>query len=239
MIYLLLFLIVVLSGLTVFLLKGSDQKKIKLLLSFSGSYLLAVSLLHLVPEIYLSSTEDSLIGIYILLGFFVQILLEYFSKGIEHGHVHLHKHDHHTHAFPFAVVASLCFHSFLEGMPLASIVNNRDYFNQLLIGIILHNIPISLVLMSLLLQSSGKVKAFTWLIIFALMLPLGAGVNFLLEGKLISEIMNYHQIILAIVVGIFLHISTTILFESTENHRFNLYKFISILLGAGLAMVNL
>lgn len=239
MIYLLLFLMVVLSGLSVFLLKVTDQKKIKLLLAFSGSYLLAVSLLHLVPEIYRSSTEESMIGIYILLGFFIQLLLEYSSKGIEHGHVHLHKRDHHAHGFPLAVVASLCIHSFLEGMPLASIVNNEDYFNQLLIGIILHNIPVSIVLMSLLLQSSGKVKAFAWLVIFALMLPLGAGVNFLLEGKFISEIINYHQIILAIVVGIFLHISTTILFESSENHRFNLYKFISILLGAGMGMVNL
>lgn len=239
MIYLLLFLIVILSGLSVLLLKSSSPKRIKLLLSFSGSYLLAVSLLHLVPEIYRSSPEESMIGIYILLGFFIQILLEYFSKGIEHGHVHLHKHDHHEHAFPFAVVASLCIHSFLEGMPLATIVNNNDYFNQLLIGIILHNIPISFVLMTLLLQSSGKTRAFAWLVIFALMLPLGAAVNFFLEGKLISDIINYNQIILAIVVGIFLHISTTILFESSENHRFNLYKFITILFGAGLGMLNL
>lgn len=239
MIYLLLFLIVILSGLSVFLLKNANPKKIKLLLSFSGAYLLSVSLLHLVPEIYRSSPDGGFIGIYILLGFFIQILLEYFSKGIEHGHVHLHKNDNHKHAFPLAVVASLCIHSFLEGMPLATIVNKGDYFNQLLIGIILHNIPISIVLMSLLLQSSERKKAFSWLVIFALMLPLGAAVNYFLEDKFITRVLNYNEIILAVVVGIFLHISTTILFESSENHRFNLYKFISILLGAGLAMVNL
>lgn len=261
MIYLLLFLLVVLSGLSVFLLKSASPKKIKLLLSFSGSYLLAISLLHLIPEIYRSSTVESFIGIYILLGFFIQILLEYFSKGIEHGHIHLHKphttehshsasekggihhHSHHSemnlHSFPFAIVASLCIHSFLEGMPLATAVNNGDYFNALLIGIILHNIPISIVLMTLLLQAVSKKTALLWLVIFALMLPLGAAFNYFLEGKLMGELLNYNQIILALVVGIFLHISTTILFESSENHRFNLYKFISILIGAGLAFVNL
>ena len=237
MIYFLLFSVVILSGLSVFLLKSANPKKIKLLLSFSGAYLLSVSLLGLIPEIYRSSTTNNYIGLFILLGFFIQIMLEYFSKGIEHGHIHLH--ENHHHAFPVAVVASLCTHSFLEGMPLATIVSNKDYYNQLLIGIILHNIPISFVLMALLIDVSGKRKALMWLIIFALMLPLGATVNFFFAERIVSEIINYNQIILAIVVGIFLHISTTILFESSENHRFNFYKFLSILFGAGLALINL
>jgi hypothetical protein len=36
---------------------------------------------------------------------------------------------------------------------------------------------------------------------------------------------------LAFVIGIFLHISTTILFESDQNHRFNFIKLLSIILG--------
>ena len=44
---------------------------------------------------------------------------------------------------------------------------------------------------------------------------------------------------MALVIGIFLHISTTILFESSEEHRFNYYKLITILLGAGLALATL
>ena len=238
MIYILLFLVVIFSGLSVFLFSDFSKKKIKLLLSFSGAYLLSVSLLHLIPEIYKSS-DSNWIGLFVLLGFFIQILLEYFSKGIEHGHVHLHREGHSPH-FPFAVVASLCIHSFLEGMPLIKVVRENDYSNNLLIGILLHNIPISIVLMSLLLQETqSKNKSVFWLVIFALMLPLGAMANFFLEGEIADGIENYNYIILAIVVGIFLHISTTILFESAENHRFNLYKFISILLGAGLALVNL
>jgi hypothetical protein len=39
----------------------------------------------------------------------------------------------------------------------------------------------------------------------------------------------------ALVIGIFFHISTTILFESGEGHKFNLSKFIAIILGVGIA----
>lgn len=238
MIYFILFIVVIFSGFSVFLFKDVKGKKIKLLLSFSGAYLLSVSLLHLIPDIYKSS-DSNWIGVYILLGFFIQILLEYFSKGIEHGHIHLHRTEH-AHHFPFAVVASLCVHSFLEGMPLAKVVRENDFTNNLLIGILLHNIPISIILMALLIQETqSRNKAVFWLVVFALMLPLGAAVNYFLEVEIGAEIENYNSIILAVVVGIFLHISTTILFEASENHRFNFYKFMSILIGAGLTLINL
>jgi hypothetical protein len=45
------------------------------------------------------------------------------------------------------------------------------------------------------------------------------------------------EIILAVVVGMFLHISTTIIFESSENHKFNFIKLISLLIGVGLAVI--
>jgi uncharacterized membrane protein YadS len=43
---------------------------------------------------------------------------------------------------------------------------------------------------------------------------------------------------MATVIGIFLHISTTILFESNVDHRFNFYKMIAIIIGAGIAVLN-
>ena len=46
----------------------------------------------------------------------------------------------------------------------------------------------------------------------------------------------FMNILLAIVVGMFLHISTTIIFETNENHRFNLAKLTAILLGVGLSV---
>ncbi|HEU4718246.1 MAG TPA: hypothetical protein VFU15_10445, partial [Bacteroidia bacterium] len=82
---------VMLSGLTVLAVK-IPKNPMRLLLAFSGAFLFALSLLHLIPELY--RTEHFNAGIWILAGFLVQLLLEYVSQGIEHGHVHLHEHAH-------------------------------------------------------------------------------------------------------------------------------------------------
>ena len=59
------------------------------------------------------------------------------------------------------------------------------------------------------------------------MTPLG-----LYSGHLFSQMAIYSNEIMAIVIGIFLHISTTILFESSEDHKFSLYKISTIIVGA-------
>ena len=222
-----LFLSAVLSGVSAFWFEKKNKMLLKLLLAFSGAYLFAICILHLIPDLYLSAKSS--IGIYILIGFFFQILLEFFSEGIEHGHVHAHKSGEHN--FPLAIMISLCIHSFLEGMPLAKI--NTGSYNSLLVGIILHNIPIAIALTTMMIESHiSKNKIISMLVIFAAMAPLGAAASFLISDNLMGDISQYFDKIIAVVIGIFLHISTTILFESSENHRFNLLKFATIFVGA-------
>lgn len=231
--YILLFLSVIISGLSVLFINISG-KNLKLILSFSGAFLFAICALHLIPEIYLSGTPN--IGIYILLGFFAQILLEFLSEGIEHGHIHVHKHA--EHAFPYAMMLGLSIHSFLEGMPLAN--NDIHSHNSLLTGIVMHNIPIAMALMTMLLKSHiSKRTAILWLVVFALVTPLGTFTSYAIGENIIGNFSSYFDRIMAVVVGIFLHISTTILFESSENHRFNFIKFLVILSGAGFALFSL
>lgn len=231
--YIILFLSVIISGISVLFIDISS-KNLKLLLSFSGAFLFAISVLHLIPEIYSSGTQN--VGIFILIGFFAQILLEFFSEGIEHGHIHVHKHDHGHNAFPFAMMIGLSIHSFLEGMPLAN--TGTDSHNSLLTGIVMHNIPIAIALMTMLLASYiSKRNAIIWLTVFALVTPLGTFISYAIGQNMLLDLSIYFDKIMAVVVGIFLHISTTILFESSENHRFNLIKFVMILLGAGTAIV--
>jgi len=240
----LIFITIIVSGSSILLFKIGN-KTIKLILAFSGAYLLAITVLHLIPEIYShgshshthsSPLENRLgneIGIFILAGFLLQILIEYFSEGIEHGHIHLHKHSEST--FPLTVMLALSVHSFLEGMPLAGdLTETKKSFAT---GIILHNVPIAIALMSMLIQSGQKKgMAFLWLLVFALMTPLGAMTGNLLEETiLMSE--NYSNYILAVVVGIFLHVSTTILFESSDEHRFHFIKLTVILAGMGVALI--
>ena len=58
-----------------------------------------------------------------------------------------------------------------------------------------------------------------------------------LLGDSLSFLIYYRNEINAVVAGTFLHIATIILFESSKEHRFNLYKFIAILSGIGLALI--
>ena len=107
----LLFASVIAGAIVVEIFKPKKGRNIQLLLTFSGAYLLAISLLHLLPELFANNPTEN-IGIFILGGFLIQILLEYFSQGIEHGHFHK------SNVIPFSVLISLCLHALLEGVPL-------------------------------------------------------------------------------------------------------------------------
>ena len=226
----LLFASAFLGGMGVFLFKRDNTQRLKLILSFSGAYLFAITVLHLMPEVY--HTGDPQIGLYILGGFLLQILMEQFSEGIEHGHIHRHTHDHYV--FPFGIMISLCLHAFLEGMPLA-----QGHHNELVFGIALHHIPAAFALGSVLLQNKiSKNSTILFLILFAIMCPLGYFLSYRISAGSMGNISAYFDRIMGIVIGIFLHISTTILFESSVDHKFNLKKFFAVLLGVGIALMG-
>lgn len=230
-----LVLAVVLGGLlVVFLEKKNKNKFIKLSLAFSGGFLLSIAFTHFLPELYEES--HTTIGIWVLVGFLIQLFLEYFSGGIEHGHIHAHANK----KIPYMLLLSLSIHSFIEGIPLAGnatehhhehLVGNHQH--SLLLGIILHQLPVAIALMTLLKKSLLSNRT-SWmlLLLFGLMTPLGYLSGYFMEMNIENATM---QTLLAIVVGMFLHISTTIIFETSENHRFNLAKLTAILLGVGLS----
>jgi zinc transporter ZupT len=236
LVFLALFLPVTLCGLSVFFFKAGERT-LKLIIAFGGAFLLSLSFVDLIPEIYKSSLSST-IGLYILLGFFIQLLLDFLTKGLEHGHHNVHSNEHRIN--PFAILMGICIHSFLEGMPLAKNFSEPALQNTLLTGIVIHNIPISIVLMGLLFQSGIKKQlAITLLFVFAFSAPLGTITSYFIGSGMKENLTNFFDIILAMVVGIFLHISTTILFESDEQHHFNIYKFIAIILGATTALLIL
>jgi zinc transporter ZupT len=84
-------------------LKPKAKKNLKLLLAFSGSFLLSLTVMHLLPEIY--KTLSPTIGLYIMIGILFQIVLDFFSKGAEHGHVHGHDK---LFKMPWLLFISLC-----------------------------------------------------------------------------------------------------------------------------------
>ncbi len=231
--YLALVVSALLSGMAYLFFKKTNPLYLKLALSFSGAFLFAVTVIHLIPEAYSHGGQG--IGVYILAGFLFQIVLELFSEGIEHGHVHVHHHPHA--AFPLSIMLGLCVHSFFEGMPLAQRAG-EEVNSGLFAGILLHHMPVAFALMSLLIASGlSKTKSLLNLLFFSLMAPLGAFASqFIARGFGANEV--YFDRVMGVVIGIFLHISTTILFESSEQHRFNYYKMGAILAGVGLALAS-
>ncbi|MBL0096873.1 MAG: ZIP family metal transporter [Bacteroidetes bacterium] len=236
--YILLFSSVLVSGGIFFLIKKPSHRFLKLLLSFSGAFLFAISVLHLMPEVYNNSGAS--IGAWIMIGFLLQIILELFSEGIEHGHIHVHKRN--TDAFPLTMMISLSLHSFLEGIPLSTLESaGHDHLHShsLLYGIILHHIPVAFALMSMLTASGiNKKMSFFFLVLFAAMAPLGALTGNLLHQSSLEGLAANYDKIMAIVIGIFLHISTTILFESSSDHRFNIYKLLAIFTGGMIGFLS-
>lgn len=222
-----LFLSVIFGALFVEIFKPRKKKNIQTLLTFSGAYLLSISLLHLLPELFKYNTTEN-IGIYILAGFVIQLFLEYLSQGMEHGHIHK------SNIIPFSVLFSLCTHAILEGLPLGGGLEQHTH-NTLLSGVALHKLPVAIVLMTFFLQAKiKKSKAYILLLIFACMSPIGVYIGYLFDSiVLIRDEIN------AIVIGIFLHISTTIIFESSDNHKFILQKLITILVGSAIAMLSI
>jgi zinc transporter ZupT len=232
--YLILLSSIVLGALTVLGFKLHEPKHVKLLNSFTGAFLLSLTLLHLLPELY-SFPQDKLphegllLGVLMLGGFFIQLALDFISMGVEHGHSH-HLHGH----APYGVVAGLCLHALVEGMGLGNAETYYDPASRrlLLWSIVVHNYPVSIALLGMLLgwgMKRGGGLAF--LALFAAMGPLGM----LLSGH-IPYLAVHSRELMAIVIGIFMHISTTILFESGEVHRIHVPKLVAIIIGTALGV---
>jgi zinc transporter ZupT len=203
----------------VLVFKPSKQKNLKLLLAFSGAFLLSITVFNFLPEVYNDNSKT--VGLFIMIGVLLQIVLEFFSKGAEHGHVHIHKN---STAFPWLLFISLSIHSVLEGVPI-------EAHHSLIYGVIIHKLPVAIILSTFFLASDlGRPKILFFLTLFALMTPIGV-----LLSQEVEFFKLYYTEISALVIGIFLHISTIILFESSEGHKFNLSKLLVILVAITVA----
>lgn len=194
----------------------------KFLLTFSGAFFLGITLLEIFPGVYEGHSHT--IGLFVLGGLLFQILVETLSKGAEHGHVHLHKND----KIPFSIFIGLFLHSFFEGMPVS-----HQHSDSLLWAIVVHNIPVSMVLFGAVSYITESLwKKILLIGLFALAGPLGV-----IFGD--TALAGYHKEATAFVAGIFIHISTVILFESTDTHKFKAQKIVTLLLGFAIAYLTI
>ena len=233
-----LFVGVILAGLIseIFSKKFINYKSV--IITFSVSIVLALICIHILPEIFISSVSKKT-GLFILLGFLLQILLELMSKGIEHGHVHydgsISKHQ------LLIIFLGLSIHSFIEGIPLNNFeatetlhqhnVYEKNQFSLIyFLIIIVHKLPIAAILIFFLNTiNTKKTIKFTLLIIFAATSPLGAlfGKNILGIFFLSEWSINF----LAISTGMLLHITTVIIFEDHHNSKNKIKNILTIAVG--------
>lgn len=252
--YVVMLLVVAAGALTVLKLRLDEPRFVRLFNAFTGAYLLCLSFLHLVPSLYGAGGDGHdhggavgpvTIGAFVLIGFFAQVLLEGLSMGAEHGHAHAaegcsHGHCHeghsHTHVVQLGVVVGLCLHAMIEATAIGDAAHHHDAESRsvLLWSIAVHKYPVTVAFLGSLLQTGiSRRRAFLLLGVFAAMAPLG-----LLLGAH-TALAEHSRELTALVVGIFMHVATTVLFETTESHRFNFGKFLAILAGIGAGALTL
>ena len=218
------FFSVLVGALFVLVFRPSNKKNLNLLLTFSGAFLLGTTVFVLLPEVFEDIETQKKIGIWIMIGILLQKILEYYSLGAEHGH--LQASDAKISKIPKLLFISLGIHAVLEGVPI-------HHSERFLVGIIIHKVPIAMILTTFLLTTKiSRKNIFLVLITFSLMTPLGT----LLSDNF--NIMNsYYEETIALVIGIFLHVSTGILFETNQSHQFNITKLLVVLLATTMAYV--
>ena len=238
-----LFAAAIIPGLVLLRLPEFKEKSLKLFLVFAGSYLFSMTVIHLIPDLFLSGLNPFNLGLYILIGFFIQKILENYTSGVEHGHVHHHE----GHGYPVIyILIALGIHSFLEGSIMTDSLHNNHAPDSMyshgsspkvLLGIVMHKIPAAIALMALLLfQLKNKRKAIWLLMVFAISSPLGLMVSeYLSHQKILPT--GYLIIFFAIVTGSFLQISTTIFIETDPHHKLDWQKLLVSIVGAGAAVL--
>jgi zinc and cadmium transporter len=234
--FVLLFIISLFGSAIPFFFKEFKSSWMTMLLAFSGSFLLGVTMLHLMPEAFHELNHKA--GILILVGFLLQLLIQRFTHGIEHGHVHQHDAEH-SHQSIMPIFLGLSIHAFMEGIPLGFNFQAAATMPSIFLGVAAHKLPEALTLGVLLMSSQHIKSKWTMLFLFAIMSPL-AGILAMYYGQKFFFISSILTNFIPIVIGAFLHISTTILYESgTKHHELSMQKVISVLIGVGMAIVTL
>lgn len=214
---------------------GQHTGSIRYPLIFAGSFLFSITIIHILPEVFSLGENPMGLGLFVLLGFFFQQLLEYFTSGVEHGHTHAHENL--SGASRFGLVVALIIHSFLEGALLThdSPFHEQHESYSLLVGIVLHKMPAAFALVTT-LKTGSKLSGQVWVILILFSLASPAGL-ILSDGFLSLSSQSLFKLF-AFVSGSFLHISTTIFVESSPNHHFGIKKFAVSLSGAALAIIT-
>jgi len=239
-----LFLIPLSAGFLVLRFSKFSEQYFTDLLSFGGAFLFAITLLHLLPEVFSQSLDVHQSGFWILLGFLVQVGFDIFF-GSEHNTNKLLK------ISPISFLIAIFFHAFTEGGLLAFSQDTAHIGEEmhahhhhheggillLSFAILLHKIPTAMIVTSVFLVRYTKNGAFIGLLIMVSATPLGMFLHeYLAENHIIST--NFGQALSALVAGSFLHVASVLFFHSVHEQTTQKIRQASFV-GLGIAIAIL
>ncbi len=210
------------SGILVYAFPSLSSHHFSYVLAFAGSYLFSTAIVHLIPELFEKAHDEGVtsIGIYLLIGFFLQFFLDVFGGSVAHGHLAQGGRS------SISLVVALCLHAFIEGIILPKV----DF--DVWIAIMLHKLPAAFTLTSFLyINKQSRLHIFLALFLFAIAAPLGCVVYGYCES--FTLLSSYHLIVInALATGTLFHIASTILFESNPHHKIGVQQVLFVILGA-------
>ena len=249
----LLFAVSIISGGGVLLLPKLSYKHFPILLAFGGSYLFSFMMVHVLPEyfsfVFSQNISMQLAGGYMLAGALVQLTIDYLSQGIAHSHHAPAGSGHHHNSMQvtdqsLGLVVALCVHALFDGlllgMPSAQLHVHCAHsvaFGGLLLGIILHKIPATISLVSVLLHH-GRKRSYILLALlcFSIATPLSwLASSYLSSNNTLSA--SWLIVGWGMATGNLGHIATTILSESNPDHKIDATKVGVSMLGVLVALL--
>lgn len=234
MISALIFIPAFLVGILV-LQKPLGKRSLGFMLAFSGSFLLSITITHLLPEVF--HEHQHWLSAVVLAGFFVQIIFDVFSGGVDHGHVEIAQHHHHSHTSKqslslWAVLPAVYLHGLVEGIPLYYI---PSYEHPLVLAIAFHSVPVVAVFANVLRGKGISLYQRLVLVAFFALMPI---IGMLLGGILSQSNGTFWGLLFpALAAGIFLNMATTILLESGHEHQYKWRRLLFILAGLLLGLI--
>lgn len=230
-------------GVVLYVFRDVNQKILHLLIALWAGTMFSVALVHILPE----ALEQTSLSIY---GFIAGFLLIYLLEEILTPHSHDHTHHDHTHEDPHEhynhiVLVSwiaICIHTLFDGLGIrAGLAINTALWMSILWGVIIHQIPVSLSVASMLRKSALDKKT---QIILTLVFAVAAPIGFIISDSMIHSISVMSVgLATAFAGGSLLYVSNVELLPMIHSQSSKKMKFITVTLFivgvVGMSLVKL
>jgi zinc and cadmium transporter len=218
------FLLTVVVGL-IPILRDWKQNHLHHFVSFSAGVLIATAFLHILPEAVHNSLSGEWMGVGILAGFLFLFVLEKFIMIHPCEETHCDYHN-----IGIAAFVGIGLHSVFDGIAMGTSFFSPALVNVLFFAIIVHKMPSSFALASLLKAAQWRPrKILIAIVLFSLIIPVSAVLSVMLLFKLPAAIESFT---LNFALGSFLYIATSdFLPEIHRRHAQKAKNLLAFLLG--------